>query len=68
MIYVGENPGPGTREELATMPIVGDLQAFRTTEGSTENPPLVFGVETTVLWTTAARKGAQCYKGVLEGT
>ena len=36
--------------------VVDDLGVFRATEGSTENVPLVFGVET-VLWPTAAKKG-----------
>ena len=45
--------------------LVDDLRVFRSTEGSTENSPLLFGVET-VLWPTVAKKGAKWYRGVVE--
>ena len=61
----GENPGPGRPEKNRAQCLVDDLRVFRATEGSTESVPLVFGVET-VLWSTAAKKGGEWYRGVVE--
>ena len=52
-----------TRKDLG--PMSDDLRVFRAIEGSTESIPLVFGVET-VLWPTAAKKGGEWYRGVVE--
>ena len=46
----GENSGPGRPEKNWAQYRV-NLRVFRATEGSTENVPLVFGVEM-VLWPT----------------
>ena len=43
--------------------IIDDLRVFRATEGSTEQPPLVFGVENVLRITN---KGGKRYRGVLE--
>ena len=61
----GENPGPGRPEKNWAQCLVDDLRVSRATEGSTENSPVVFGVET-VLWHTAAKKGGRWYRGVVE--
>ena len=60
-----EDPGPGRPEKNWAQCIVDDLRAFRATEGSTESAALVFGVAT-VLWPTAAKKGGEWYRGVVE--
>ena len=43
--------------------IIDDLRVFRATEGSTEQPPLVFGVENVLRITNKVGKR---YRGVLE--
>ena len=61
-IAVGENPRPGGQFKTWHRYIVEDLREFRATEGSTELAPLVFGVET-ALWSTAAAKNAGRWMG-----
>ena len=61
----GESPRPGGQPKTWHKSLVDDLKVFRATKGSTEQSPLVFGVET-VLWTTAAKKVDKWYRVVLE--
>ena len=56
-----ENPGPDRPEKNWAQCLVEDLSVFRATEGSTENFPWFFGIET-VLWPTAAKKGGKLYR------
>ena len=41
----GDNPGPGRPAKNWAQCLVDNLRAFRDTEGSKENFPLLFGVE-----------------------
>ena len=41
-----ENPGPGRLENNWAQCLADDLGVFQATEESTENSPLLFGVET----------------------
>jgi len=61
----GENPRPGGQSKTWQRCLVDDLGEFGATDGSTEDTPLVFGVET-ALWSTAAKKAGKWYRGVLE--
>ena len=61
----GESPRPGGQFKTWHRCIVEDLREFRATEESTEHSPLAFGVET-ALWSTAAKKAGEWYRGVLE--
>ena len=45
--------------------IAEDLREFRATEWSTEHSPLMFRVEA-ALWSTAAKKAGDWYRGVLK--
>ena len=60
----GENPRPGRPERTAQC-LVDDPRVFRTTEGSMESVPFVFGVKT-VRWPTAVNKSWKWYRGVGE--
>ena len=42
----GENPGRGRPKKNWAQCLADDLSVFQTTTGSTETPPLLFGVET----------------------
>ena len=61
----GENPIPGGQFKTWHSCIVKDLREYRATEGSTEQFPLVFGVET-ALWPTAAKRAGKWYRGLLQ--
>ena len=61
----GENPGPGQPENIWAQCLVDDSRMFRATGGSTENFPVLFGIET-VLWPTVAKKGGKWYRGVVK--
>ena len=61
----GENPSHGRQCKTCNRCIVEDLREFRPTEGSTENSPVMLGVET-ALWSTATKKAGKWYRGVLE--
>ena len=41
--------------------LLDDLRVFRAIEGSTENPSLMFGIET-ALWPVAAKNAAKSYR------
>ena len=62
----GGNPGPGRPEKNWLQCVSDDLQAFRATDGSTEDSPSIFGIET-VLWPTAAKQWGKWYNGVVVG-
>ena len=63
----GENPRPGGQFKTWHRCTVENLREFRATEGSTENFPFVFGVDS-VLWSSAAKKAGKWYRMALEAT
>ena len=62
-----ENPRPGGQLRTWHRCIVEDRGESRATEGSTEHPPLLFGVET-ALWSTGEKQAKKWYPVVLETT
>ena len=61
----GENPRPGRPENNWAQCLADDLRVFEAIEGSTENSPLLFRVET-VLRPRATKKSRKWYRGVVE--
>ena len=64
----GEDPGPGCPEQHWLKCLRDDFQAFGATDGSTDDNPRTFGVES-ALWPVAAKKegGIPWHTGVLQG-
>ena len=64
----GEGPGKGRPEQNWLDCLKDDFQAFATTNGSTVDKPLTFGVNIAV-WTLAAKTddGVPGHKGVMQG-
>ena len=62
----GVNPERG-RPQKRTGPsgLVGDLRVFEATEGSTDSPPLLFGVAI-VLWPRAAKSSGNWHRGIVD--
>ena len=60
-----ESARPGEQCKTWQIFIVEDLREFHTTEGSTEHPLLVFGVETALSF-TAAKMAGIWYRRILE--
>ena len=52
----GVNPGRGRPEKNWAQCLVDDIRELEATEGSTDSPSLLFGVETVVLWPKVANK------------
>ena len=61
----GDNPAPGRPEKNLAQSVADDIKAFIATEGSTDNLPLLLGVES-VLWSTAAKKSGNWYRGAVD--
>ena len=59
-----------TRKELSPVS-VDDIRVFEATEGSTDSSPLLLGVETVLLWPSAApgdrRRGGPFYDEMAQG-
>ena len=58
----GEDPGPGRPGKTWIWCLVDDIAVVRAKEGSTETPPLLFGVETGL----AAKQAGKRYRGIVK--
>ena len=60
----GMNPGRGRPEKNWAQCLVDDIRVLEATEGSTDNSPLLLGVDT-VLWPRAAKKNGNWHRGIV---
>ena len=64
--WCGDNPGPGRPENKWPQSLADDhIESFKANDGSTDNPPLLYGL-VTVLWLRTAKKGENWYRGVVD--
>ena len=61
----GDNPRPGRPETKWAQSLADDIKAFEATEGSTDNPSFLSGVES-VPWSRAAKMSGHWYRGVVD--
>ena len=61
----GENPGPGRPENTWAHCLADGIRVFRATEGSTDRPSLLFGVDT-VSWPRAVKTRGKLYRAVVD--
>ena len=61
----GVIPGRGQQKNNWARCLVDDIGVFKATKGSTDNSPLLFGVET-VLWPKAAKKSGNWHRGIVD--